>query len=89
MIVPNNWTSNLVTIYLCENVMKNNNILFVYLNPETIDSIGDVPGVNTLHKESTSKLIFDSYSSLAQSYENGGKHWWMRSLNNIYSELFI
>ena len=55
MIVPNDWTCNLFAIYLCENMMKNNNTLFVYLNPEKDGSIGDIPGLNTLYKESTSK----------------------------------
>ena len=74
MIVPNDWTCNLFVIYLCENVMKNNNTLFFYLNPEKDDSIGDIPGLNTLYKESISKLIFDAYSSLAKLFVNGGKH---------------
>ena len=74
MIVPNNQTCNLFAIYLCKNVMKNNNFLFVYLNPEKDNSIGDIPGLNTLYKESTNKLIFDCYSSLAQSFVNGGKY---------------
>ena len=74
MIVPNDWTYNLFAIYLYENMMKNDNTLFVYLNPEKDDSIGCIPGLNTLYKESTSKLIFDAYSSLAKSFVNGGKH---------------
>ena len=74
MIVPNDRTYNLFAIYLCENVMKNNNTLFFYLNPEKDDSIGDIPGLNTLYKESISKLIFDAYSSLAKLFVNGGKH---------------
>ena len=74
MIVPNVWTCNLFAIYLCENVMKNDDTLFVYLKPEKDDSIGDIPGLNTLYKESTTKLIFDAYSSLAKSFVNGGKH---------------
>ena len=74
MIVYNDWTCNVFAIYLCENVMKNNNTLFVYLNPEKDYSIGDIPCLNTLYKESTSKLIFDFYSSLAKSFVNGGKH---------------
>ena len=49
--------------------------LFIYLfKPEKDDYIGDNPGLNALYKESTSKLIFDSYSSLARSFVNGGKH---------------
>ena len=74
MIVPNDWTCNLFAIYLCENVMKNDDTLFVYLKPEKDDSIGDIPGLNTLYKESTSKLIFDAYSSLAKLFVNGGKY---------------
>ena len=74
MIVPNNQTCNLFDIYLCENVITNNNTLFVYLNPEKGDSIGDIPCLNKLNKVSTSKLIFDTYSSLAQSFVNGSKH---------------
>ena len=31
MIVPNDWSCNLFAIYLCENVMKNDNTLFIYL----------------------------------------------------------
>ena len=54
--------------------MKNDNALFVYMNPENNDSVEDVPGLNNLYKESTSKLIFDSYSFLAQSLVNIGKH---------------
>jgi len=52
----------------------NNNTLFVYLNHEKGDSIGDIPGLNTIYKEPTSKFIFDSYSSLVQSFVNSGKH---------------
>ena len=74
MIVPNNQTCNLFDIYLYENVIKNNNTLFVYLNPEKDDSIGYIPGLNTLYKESTSKLIFDAYSSSAKYFVNGGKY---------------
>ena len=74
MIVSNDWTCNLFASYLCENVMKNNNTLFVYLNPEKDDSIGNIPGLITLYKESNSKLTFDAYSSLAKSFVNGGKH---------------
>ena len=74
MIVLNDWSCNLFAIYLCENVMKNDNTLFVYLKPEKYDSIGDIPGSNALYKESTSKLIFDAYSYLAKSFVNGGKH---------------
>ena len=31
MIVPNDWSCNIFAIYLCENVMKNDNTLFIYL----------------------------------------------------------
>ena len=89
IIVLNDWTCTLFAICLCKNVMENNNTLFDHLNPEKDDSIGDIPGLNTLYKESSSKLIFDVYSSLAKYFVNGGKHWWMRSFNNIYSEFII
>ena len=46
--------------------MKQASALFIYLNPEKDDSIEDISGLNTLYKELTSKLIFDSYSSLVQ-----------------------
>ena len=74
IIVPNDWSCNLFAIYLCENVIKNDNTLFVYLKPEKDNYIGDIPGLNALYKESTSKLIFDAYSSLAKSFVNGRKH---------------
>ena len=74
MIVPNAWICNLFAIHLCENVMKNDDTLFVYLKPEKDDSIGNIPGLNTLYKEATTKLIFDAYSPLAKSFVNGGKH---------------
>ena len=45
----------LIFIY-AKNMMENNN-LFVYSNPEKDDSIGDIPGLNMLCKESTSKLV--------------------------------
>ena len=48
--------------------------LFIYLNPEKVDSFGDIPDLNTPYKKSTSKLIFDSYSSLARSFVNDGKY---------------
>ena len=73
-IVPNDWNINLFAIYLCEVVMKQSNTLFIYLSPKKDDSIEDISGLNLLHKESTSKLIFDSYSSLAQSFVDGGKY---------------
>ena len=74
-IVSNDWDCNLFTIYLCEVVMKEVNTLFIYLNLEKDDSIKGISGLNTLYKESTSTLVFDSYSSLAQSFVNGGKNW--------------
>ena len=61
-------------IYLCEVVMKQANTSFIYLNPEKDDYIEDISGLNTLYKESSSKLISDSYSSLAQSLVDGGKY---------------
>ena len=73
-IVPNDRNINLFAIYLCGVVMKQANTLLIYLNPEKDDSIEDIPGLNTLYKESTSKLIFDLYSSLAQLFVNGGKY---------------
>ena len=69
-IVPNDWNINLFALYLCEVVMKQAHILFVYLNREKDDSIEDISGLKTLYKESTSKLLFDSYSSLVH-------HLWM------------
>ena len=74
MIVPNDCTWNLFAIYLCENGMTNDDTLFVYWKPEKDDSTGDIPGLNTLYKESTSTFIFDAYCSLAYSFVNGGKH---------------
>ena len=44
-----------------------------FLNPDKDDSIKDISGLYTLYKESTLKLMFDFYSSLAQSFANGGK----------------
>ena len=73
-IVTNDWNCNLFAICLCEVVRKQANTLFIYLNPEKDDSIEDISGLNTLYKESTSKLILDSYSSLAQSFVDGGKY---------------
>ena len=73
-IVTNDCNCNLFAIYLCEVVMKQSNTLFIYLSPEKDDSIEDISGLNLLYKESTSKLIFDSYSSLAQSFVDGGKY---------------
>ena len=64
-IVPNDWNNKLFAVYLCEVVMKQANTLFIYLNPENDNSIEDISGLNTLYKESISKLIFDSYSPLA------------------------
>ena len=54
--------------------MKQANTLFIYLNPEKDDVIEDISRLNTLYKESTSKLIFDSYSFLAKSFIDGGKY---------------
>ena len=71
-------------IYLCEVVMKQANTLFIHLSPEKDDSIEDISGLNTLYKESTSKLIFDSYSSRAQSFVDGRKYRSLRFVNNIY-----
>ena len=62
-------------LYLCEVIMKKGNTLFFYLNPERDDSVEDISGINMLYKESTSKFDFDSYSSLAQSFFNGGENW--------------
>ena len=73
-IVHNDCNCNLFAIYLCEVVMKQANTLFIYLNPEKDDYIETISGLNTLYKESTSTLIFVSYSSLAQSFVDGGKH---------------
>ena len=72
-IVPNDWNINLFAIYLCEVVMKQSNTLFIYLSPKKDDSIEDISGLNTLYKESTSKLMFDSHSSLAKSFINDGE----------------
>ena len=54
--------------------MKQANTLFINLNPEKDDSIEDISGLKTLYKDSTSKVIFDSYRSLAQSFVDGGKY---------------
>ena len=53
-------------------MMKNDDIYF--FKPEKDYYIGDIPELNALYKESTTKLIFDAYSSLAKSFVNGGKH---------------
>ena len=71
--VPRVWNWNLFAIYLCEVVMKDWNALFDYSNPEKDDSVEDISKINMLYKESTSKLIFDSYSYVAQSIVNGGE----------------
>ena len=71
-ILSNDWNCNFFAIYLCEVVMKEANTLFIHLNPEKDDSIEGKSGLNALYKESTSKLMFDSYSSLEQSFLNGG-----------------
>ena len=73
-IVPNDWNVDLFAIYLCKVVMKQADTLFIYLNPEKGDSIEDISGLKTLYKESNPKLIFDSYSSLAQSFVDRGKY---------------
>ena len=73
-IVPNDWNINLFTIYLCEVVMKQANTLSIYLNPGKDDYIEVMSGLNTLYKESTSKLVFGSYISLAKSFVDGGKY---------------
>ena len=73
-IFPNDCNCNLFVIYLYEMIMKQANTLFIYLNPEKDDSIEDISGLNTLNEDSTSKLIFDSYSFLAQSFVDGGKY---------------
>ena len=53
--------------------MKQANTLFIHLSPEKDNYIEDISGLNTLYKDLTSTLIFDSYSSLAQSFVNLGK----------------
>jgi len=73
-IVPNDWNLNLFAIYLCEVVMKKANKISIYLSPVKDDSIEDISGLNMLYKVSTSKLTLDSYSSLAQSFVDGGKY---------------
>ena len=65
-IVPHDLNYNLFALHLCEEVMKKGNTLFVYYNPEKIDSVQDISGINLLYNDSTSKLIFHTYSSLAQ-----------------------
>ena len=60
--------------YLCEVVIQKRNDLRIYLDHEKNESVKDVSGINMLHKEPTLKLMFDSYSSLAQFYINGGKN---------------
>ena len=74
IIVPHDWNYNFFTLYLCEVVMKKGNASFIYLNPENDDSVEDIYGIDMLYKESTSKLIFDSYSFLTHSFSNGGKN---------------
>ena len=53
--------------------MKKGNALFIYLNPEKHDSVEDSSGINMLHKEPISKLMFDSYNSISQLFVNGGE----------------
>ena len=69
--------------------MKKWNKLCVYLNPDKHDSVEDISGINILYKESTSKLIFDSYSSTVQLFVNSGKNWWLCLFNNTYSQIFM
>ena len=57
----------MIGIVKYEVVMKEGNTLFVYFNPKKDDSIEDIPRLN-------SKLIFGSYSSLAQLFVNRGKN---------------
>ena len=66
-IVPHDRNTSLFALYLCDEVIKKWNTLFVSLNPERDDSVENISGSNMLYKESTLKLIFDSYCSLAQS----------------------
>ena len=49
-IVPHDWNSNLFALYLYEEVMKIGNALFVHINPETDDSVEDIPEINLLYK---------------------------------------
>ena len=64
--VPYDRNCYLFAFYICEVVMKKGNALFAYLNPEMDDSVEDISEINMLYKESTSTLIFHSYSYLAQ-----------------------
>ena len=52
-IVPHDWNSNLFALYLCEEVMKKGNILFVYLYSEKDDSVQNISGINMIYKDST------------------------------------
>ena len=54
--------------------MQKGNDLRIYLDHEKNESVKDISGINMLHKDPTLKLMFDSYSSLAQLYINGGKN---------------
>ena len=54
-IVPHDWNYNCFTIYLCEVVIKDRNILFAYLNIEKDDPVEDIWGINIIYKESTPK----------------------------------
>ena len=54
--------------------MKKGNALFVYLNPEKHDSVEDSSGINMLHNEPISKMMFDSYNFISQLFVNGGEN---------------
>ena len=55
--------------------MKQANTLFIFKSRERCDDyIEDISGLKTLYKESTLKLIFDSNSSLAQSFVDSRKY---------------
>ena len=69
--------------------MKKWDTLFVYLNPDKHDSVENISEINILYKESTSKLIFVSYSSTVQLFVNSGKNWWLCLFNNTCSQIFM
>ena len=48
--------------------------LIINLNPKKHDSVENISGIDIFYEDSTSKLIFDSYSSLAQSFVNCRKN---------------
>ena len=87
-IIHHDCNCNFFCYWSMRSDMKEEKALFVYLNPEKDDSVEDISGINMLYKDSTSKLIFDSYSFLALSFVNGGENRWLRLLNNIYSQFF-